>query len=243
MKRFLSTLVAVLAIVIGAALTGLGALGIAVFGVAGTTTGASTTLESAETSLAIVADLERVDVGIPFAELVGTPSLTVTGATGGSVFVGTAAQAAVDKYLFGVPYDLASNSGTWTLSPVPGIETTVGEPSSEDFWIEEALGVSADIPLQTGSDPTTLVIMNADATPGVAVDLVLGFQGPYIFYYSIGAIVVGLILIVVAIALVASGRRRRGQQRPADLVDISDDAAVSSFFGDSGALTSDDRSD
>lgn len=239
MKRFLGTFAAVLVILVGAALVALGALGIAVFGVQGTTSGPSTTLESADASLAIVADLERVDVGVPFANLVGSPTLTVT-AGGESVFAGTAEQSAVDKYLFGVPYDLASKNGTWTLSPIPGVETKVADPVSEQFWLEESIGTTASIELPVGGQPTTLVLMNADATPGVNVNLVLGFSGPYIFYYSIGAIVVGVLLIGIAIALLVRGRRKR-RNAPVETVDISDDANVSSFFDDAGAFATDER--
>lgn len=241
MKRFLGTAAAVLVIVVGAALVALGALGIAVFGVQGVTSGPSTTLESADESLAIVADLERVDVGFPFAELIGSATLTVSGA-GESMFVATADQAAVDTYLFGVPYDLASKNGTWQLNPVPGIETTAADPQAQTFWLDESVGLAAEIALPTQDQPTTLVIMNADGTPGVDALLVLGFGGAKIFPFAVGAIAAGMALIGIAVALLVRTGRRRRHQRVA-VVDIADDASVSTFFNDAGALASDDRSE
>lgn len=261
MKRFLGTLATVLVIVVGAALAALGALGLAVFGTSGSTSGPAAPLESDPASAAIVADLAGVEVGIPYANLLGTPTLAVSSTDGDSVFIGTGAQSAVDTFLFGVPYDLASRNGSWSTTPVPGVEQTVPDPLAQDFWLEQSVGTTADIALPTDAAPTTMVIMNADGSTGLSVELTLGFRGPHLFAYSVAAIVAGVLLIGIAAALQVRASRRRRRRGDVDagsdadsagstgsgVVDVSD-TSISSLFardddagGPSGALTAEDR--
>lgn len=211
MKRFLSTLAAVLLMLAGVAAAALGGLGLSVFGTDGTYTAQSSAISSSEGSLALVADLAGVEIDIPYHDLLGEATITAVPASSGGtgLFIGHADQAAVDTYLFGAPYDLAAKNGEWTTTQVPGIEAEIQPPQEAGFWSQSAVGDAPAITLDPPDALQTLVIMNADATPGINVDLTLGFAGDQIFAYAVGSIVIGALLILFGMAIVAGGRRRR----------------------------------
>jgi hypothetical protein len=223
MKRFLRIVFGLVLLLLGAGLVGVGVTGIAVFGQEGQAQAESEDFASDPASAAIVADVTKVDVALPFARFIGTPTLTVTSAGATSVFAGTGEQEAVDTYLYGVPYDLATRNGGWSSTPVPGVQPTAPDPQSQDFWIERDLGAEAVIELSQPSAPQTLVIMNADGSAGVNVAISLGFQGENTFWFSVAAIAVGAGLVLLAGVLLFRGRRsRRDAGQPAAMPQADD---------------------
>lgn len=213
MKRFLRMLLGLVLLLLGLGSAAVGGLGVAVFGQQGSVIGPSERLTANPASAAIVADLAGTEVALPFAHLLGVPTLTVSSIGGGSVFVGTGEQSAVDAYLFGIPYDLATRSAEWNLTPVPGVGATAPEPRDQSFWTERSVGTRATIELAPGSTPQTLVVVNSDGSAGVSVEAALGFRGERIFWYSVAAIALGAILIVLGLLLML---RRRKPPAPAD---------------------------
>lgn len=216
MKRELGVLLAVIVITAGAVLAGVGALGLSIFGTEGTYAAQSRTVAATPESMAVIADLTGVDVGLPFHEQLGTATLTAQSADGAELFVGQADQAAVDKYLFGVPYDLATKSGSWTLTAVPGLNTTIEAPQDQSFWLQSATGSAATLQMQDGKTTQTLVIMRADGQPGIDSTITLGFTGEQIGPASIAAVAAGLSLVVLTfMVLMVLRRRRRRRERAA----------------------------
>lgn len=215
MKRFFASLFAVVLLLVGASLAAAGGLGLSIFGTDGAYEAPSSSLDSDPASVAIIADLASVEVDIPFSDLLGEITLSVESPDGTAMFVGRAAQEQVDGYLFGQPYDLATREDTWVTVHVPGVETTVAPPAEQTFWKDDASGAAASIDLDEGAQNETLVFMNADGSPGITVDFWLGFEGVNIFAYSVLAITVGVVFILLAVTILVRGfTRRRGAAGP-----------------------------
>jgi hypothetical protein len=209
MKRVLGAIVALLIIAVGAAVAAVGALGLSVFGTDGTYTATGRSVDSAPESVAVIADLTGVEVDLPYHELLGEATLSLAADDGSTLFLGQADQAAVDDYLFGSPYDLATKNGSWTLTPVAGINTAVAPPTEQSFWTQSAVGKRPSLTLQDNSGPQTLVVMHADGQPGVSATITLGFTGERIGPASIAAVAVGLLLILLTFLVILWRRRAR----------------------------------
>ncbi len=250
MKKLLAAVVALLLLAAGALLAALGGVGLAVFGTQGEYRGTVSTVSSADASLALVIDLAGVDIGMPYHERLGEAGLSASSLTGEPLFIGRADQAAVDTYLFGVPYDLATKNGTWSTAAVPGIEPAVALPADQSFWDESSTGAQPAVSLDASGAPATLVVMNADASAGVAAELTLVFTGERIFAYSSAAIAAGLLLVVLAMAILFRGRRKRRRNRAAAAagVDLSaqqpetDQVPLDEDVVDGAAVPADDTS-
>ena len=234
MKRVLGAFVALLIIVIGAAVAALGALGLSVFGTDGTFTAAGRSVESAPESVAVIADLTGVEVDLPYHELLGEATLSLAADDGSTLFLGQADQAAVDEYLFGSPYDLATKNGSWTLTPVAGIDADIARPAEQTFWAQSDVGKRPSLTLQEDSGPQTLVIMHIDGQPGVSATITLGFTGERIGPASIAAVAVGLLLILLTFVVIL-WRRRRARRRAATAA-----AAAAPLAGAAGPATRSD---
>jgi hypothetical protein len=209
MKRVLGAFFALVVILVGAALAAVGALGLSVFGTEGTYTAPGRSVASAPESVAVIAELTGVEIDLPYHELLGEATLTVQSDDGAALFVGQADQSAVDEYLFGLPYDLATKNGSWTLTPVIGVNTEVAPPGEQTFWVQSDSGPQPSLVLQEQDAPQTLVIMQADGQPGVAGTIALGFTGERIGPAAIAAVAIGLSLILLTFLVILLLRRRR----------------------------------
>ena len=186
------------------------------------TFGADDRLESLPTSLvgtgsAVIGDRIAVQASdLPLPKTVGTLTLQVQSPTGQQLFVGSAQPADLDTYLTGVPYDVITDlvpGGTAKVRPVPGSQTPP-PPSAQNFWVRNQVGSSVSLKADLG-DGTSLVVMNSDASAGVAatVRVLLTVPGAWVT----GWIVVGIagLLLVVAVLLLyrAAVARRRFRER------------------------------
>ncbi len=208
MKRFFASVLAVLLLLAGLALAAVGGFGLAVFGTTGTYEGPTASVGSSGTSVAIIADLSGVEVGVPFHERLGNVTLSIRSPDGVPMFLGRADQASVDTYLFGQPYDLATKDSTWHTIAVPGTETSIAAPDTQTFWTASATGTTANITMDSGQQTETLVMMNADGSPPVNAQLWLGFAGEQIFAYCAGAIAAGAVLVLIGLAWLVRIQRR-----------------------------------
>ncbi len=212
MKRFVLIVVAILLTVAGIGLLAIGGMGIRIFGTSGQSTVTLEDVESRAGSVALVADIVSTDAGIPFAEELGEVALGARSTDGWPVFVGLGAQADVDDYLFGRPYDVLNNAGgSWDVVPVPGVTGEIDSPQLEDFWIIADTGTRAAIPVDRPDDgERTMVIMNGDGSPGVAVALQISFTSDRVFPLSMAALAFGAILLVTGlIGMARWGRSTR----------------------------------
>jgi len=124
------------------------------------------------------------------------------------VFVGIAAQSEVDSYLAGVAHERVTEVRRTRLdiSPVPG-SMTAGLPTTQGFWAAYAAGSGQQEitwPVQRGR--WAVVVMNADATPGVSATTSAAVHVPYLATIAMVALVTGLLALLGCITTVLSIR-------------------------------------
>jgi hypothetical protein len=149
--------------------------------------------------------------------------LTVSGRPGAPVFVGIARTNEVDVYLAGVAHDeITTGAGEPAYRRVPATSSATASPSvpaDQTFWAAQAVGaetVSLDWKVTSGN--WTVVVMNADGSPGVA-----GVMAPSVRSDALGPLAVtllatGLFLALLAVViLVLAFRRRPALPTPTDL--------------------------
>jgi hypothetical protein len=136
-----------------------------------------------------------------------------TGAGGRAVFVGIGPERAVDAYLRGVardevshvdfdPFRVAYRSQPGSAAPAP--------PARQAFWVARASGrgtQTLEWDLRGGT--WVLVVMNADASRGVLVDLDVGVKVDLLLPVGIGLLAGGLLLLAGGVTMVALGARSR----------------------------------
>ena len=137
--------------------------------------------------------------------------------SGAPVFVGIGPRAEVAGYLAGVAVDQVRDVDfdpfRVEYRPLPGARAP-GPPEGQGFWDVSQVGPGAQTlawDLDEGS--WTLVIMNADASPGVRVDVQAGVKVGWLLPASIGALAGGLLLLGGGIVMVVFGAR--GPRAPA----------------------------
>jgi hypothetical protein len=128
-----------------------------------------------------------------------------------AVFVGIARTAEVDRYLAGAAHDELT---TATFRPFrPTYQRHQGEvapepPASQPMWVARASGTGPQTLLWDASDGNwTVVVMNADATPGVFVDTSVGLRTGLLLPIGLGLLAGGLVIGAIAAALLVLATR------------------------------------
>ena len=143
---------------------------------------------------------------------------TPTGA-GHDLFLGIGPASAVDRYLSGVSYDVATNVSVTpfhlTLARQSGTATP-SPPGSQSFWVAKASGNHPTLTWTVTSGSYRVVVMNTDAAAPVAFAGGLDLTIPHSFAIGIGLLIGGIVLILIAIVLIVLGARARPrpQSRP-----------------------------
>src|SRR5690606_14804159 len=130
---------------------------------------------------------------------------------GTAVFVGLAPRDEVARYLDGVAHDEVTRLGSSPrYAPQPG-SAPLPPPEIETFWTERVAGVGTqtlDWSAELGE--WSVVVANADASPGVAVEASAGVQTGALLPIGLGLLLTGLALIgagtAVIVAAVDGGR-------------------------------------
>jgi hypothetical protein len=132
---------------------------------------------------------------------------------GESIFVGIGPEDDVRDYLDGVAYDVVED---FDVSPfrvdyrrVAGTQEPA-VPSQQPFWAVSASGSgrqAIEWPIEKGT--WAIVVMNADGSPGVAVDLDLGAKVSFILWLAIGLLVAGGLLLLAGALMMAFALRGR----------------------------------
>ena len=158
-------------------------------------------------------ELETDADWVPLSAALGTARLEAAGTdTGEDVFLGVGPTSDVEAYLAGVERTVVDNLGLDTSAAdqelVPG-SAPDGLPTEQDFWTVEASGTGTQqLSWEPAEGSWTLVIMNADGSPGVAVDARIGATTPALGGLAWGLLGVGLFLVLVAtLVLVLAARR------------------------------------
>ncbi len=164
--------------------------------------------------LNVVADQDML-AGASFN--VGRIRLQATSTTpGGQVFIGIGTQADVDRYLANVhssevtkvdsaPFRVRYRDVPGTATPTP--------PAAQGFWAVSASGSGTqEIVTDLRSGHWAVVVMNADASSGVSVDLRAGFHSDLIGPLAIGLIIGGIVFLLIGTALIVAGATGLGRR-------------------------------
>jgi hypothetical protein len=139
------------------------------------------------------------------------PKLRVRGESSKPLFIGIARADEVERYLAGVAHEEVTDLDLEPFSLTTGRQIGATEPTapaSQTFWAASVQGAG----LQTlewdgGYGQWSVVVMNADASPGVDADLSFGAHIPHLTWIGIGGAIGGGLLVVVAAGLVILGLR------------------------------------
>ena len=150
----------------------------------------------------------------------GSLRLSAESATEGTpLFIGVAPSDQVNAYLADVSHAVVTRAnmgpGGTSLSVIEGSQSP-SAPTQEDFWTLSATGTGEqnlvwtlqDLAAQENTEPAasyTLVVMNADGSQTVNVDLRGGARSDLIAPLGWGLLIGGLALLLVALLLLALG--------------------------------------
>jgi hypothetical protein len=136
---------------------------------------------------------------------------TPTG-TGRQLFLGIGPASAVDRYLRGASYDVATDVSVapfhLTLARHLGTATPP-PPASQSFWVATASGAHPTLTWTVTSGSYRVVAMNTDAAAPVAFAGGLALTIPHSFGIGIGLLIGGIVLILIGTVLIVLGARAR----------------------------------
>ena len=133
------------------------------------------------------------------------------------VFVGIARTADVSRYLGGVQTDRVTDFSLFPFTAKYSSQAGSAPaelPTDQTFWVAQASGLG---PQTLTWDPQPgrwmLVVMNADSSAGVTVDLSVGADLPVLSPIAWTLVIVGGVLLIIGTGLIVAGSisgRRRG---------------------------------
>ncbi len=162
---------------------------------------------------------EVADNNLATVRLRATPSDSTT-----PVFVGIGRASDVDRYLSGIeqdrirkvdfdPFRVDYTRRSGDTAPAP--------PASQNFWVARATGTgSQTLQWNVAGGDWSVVVMNADGSPGVDVAASVGAKIKYLVEIAVGLLIAGLVLLGGSIAMLVVGIRGR-RRSPATVVDTS----------------------
>lgn len=146
-----------------------------------------------------------------------TLSMSATG-PGGPLFLGLAPRAAALRYLAGTTYTTIDRvrpaQGPWPadLTDVTGLATPTGVPFGQDFWVASSTGLTRDgqvedslswTPAAFRGQQLALIIMNADASAGVDVQVTSALTPQWLVPMVWGLFTIGGTLLALGLVLLA----------------------------------------
>ena len=149
----------------------------------------------------------------------GSLRLSAESATGAPLFIGVAPSEQVEAYLADVSHAVVTRAnigpGGNSLSVIEGSQAPAA-PTQQDFWTLSQTGTGEqnlvwnlqDLSAQENSAPAasyTLVVMNADGSQAVNVDLRGGARSDLIAPLGWGLLIGGIALLLVALVLLVLG--------------------------------------
>ena len=210
----------VVLIVLGALLAGIGALAAIAGGALMALFGSNGTLDSgvqhvSTPTRALVSPAGSIQGTSGAQTVLGRVRLRVTATSarvGQHLFLGIGPASAVDHYLSGASYDVATNVSVTpfhlTLARHGGTATPP-PPGSQSFWVATASGSHPTLTWTVTSGSYRLVAMNTDAAAPVAFAGGLALTIPHSFAIGIGLLIGGIVLILIGIVLIVLGARAR----------------------------------
>jgi hypothetical protein len=210
-KKVILIVISVFLFLIGAGLAiGGGAL-MAVFGSDNTLTSGPQRV-STQTA-ALVATADNINGATGFAASIDQPTLRITvSSPDKAIFVGVGRKTDVERYLSGVAVDEVTDFDVdpFRLNTEPRAGSSQpSAPSAQSFWAAKGTGRQATLIWKVSDGSYQLVVMNADASPSVAVDGRFSLTVPHLFAIGIGILVGGCVVALIGIVLFIVGVRIR----------------------------------
>ena len=143
----------------------------------------------------------------------GTMRISAAHAAGtGDVFVGIAPAQNVDAWLGNAAYERIT--GMWWGPFRYDSEQVLGSgsvppPLQQSFWVASAAGPGRQtVTWPSESGEWAVVVMNADAAPGVMADVSVGADTGLLLPVGLGAIAVGIVLLAIGLPVMLAAVRR-----------------------------------
>jgi hypothetical protein len=156
-------------------------------------------------------DLGSAGVGWLYSPaLLGEVRIRVTPSSpDAALFVGIGPSADVDRYLAGVEHTVISEFFEDESHAVAGGKLDA-PPGAQDFWVASATGPGARTVVWDPDDGSwTVVVMNADGSPGIDVGADLGAELSAVTWVALGVLLAGAVLLVGGVLLLVGAIRRR----------------------------------
>jgi hypothetical protein len=141
----------------------------------------------------------------------GTIRVTATGTAATPIFVGIARKTAVDRYLARVAHDEVTDFEVDPLSISstrhPGSRAP-GPPTAQPIWASSESGSGPQTltwPVERGD--WSVVVMNADGSPGVSSDVSVGARLGFLLWLGIGVVAGGALFAVAGSTAILAARR------------------------------------
>ena len=119
--------------------------------------------------------------------------------------------------LQGVPYELVtgidSSSDSMDSTTIPG-DRVPPDPGAETIWTDQQTGRQASVAWPVSNSDKTLVVMNRDASKGVAADISVIATVTWIGPLAVGMLIAGVVLVGLAILLLVLAFRAGGTAPP-----------------------------
>lgn len=143
------------------------------------------------------------------------PKLRVQAESDEPLFIGIARSDEVERYLAGVAHEqvtqLDLESFALTTEPQTGV-TAPAAPAGQTFWAASVQGAGPQtLEWDGGYGQWSVVVMNADASPGVNAGLGFGAHIPHLTWIAVGGAIGGGLLVLVAAGLIVLGVRLKPQ--------------------------------
>ena len=172
----------------------------------------------ASPGFAVTSERLRLVNGLP--DRLSSPGDIVTfKAQGGSMngkplFIGVAPAADVSAYLSGVAHDevVDVHMDGWKGPLSKDYRTSpggppAGPPAAQPFWTAKTTGTNVSLAWPASEGTWSIVVMNADASAGVAADLGLGVKVNFLGWVALGLLTAGSILLLAGVAMMFFGFR------------------------------------
>jgi hypothetical protein len=146
------------------------------------------------------------------AHMLGTVRVRATAVDGRALFIGVAPADRVEAWLAGTSFERIDgiHYGPWRMhTRMMGGMRMVTPPGGQGFWTASVSGAGTQTltwPTQRGA--WAVVLMNADAQPGVAADVRVGSNTGMMLPIGLGVGGLGLLLVGGAVALMLAALRR-----------------------------------
>jgi hypothetical protein len=198
-KRALLGILGVIVLLGGCCLLAVSAWVYAAFGSDGIASTSLGELASKPTSRALVIDVDEARVSIPVIPVQGVTTMRLQSSDGTELVAGSASRIDADTYTVTREIDVASRVGdSWELTHVPGISDPTA-PQAAPSWMTTGSEVSVEIEANQ-----TVVIANADGSPGVGVSASLQYSAPQAPLAGLALSISGGVLVLAGIALCVS---------------------------------------